>query len=270
VSPALFRHTLAAGRWRLLAVAAGLAVWGFLLPVIYATFGADFRQLVEGGYFADLFDTFTAFGGGSVFTLNGSVALGFLHPIPIALVAVLAVGHPVAALAGERQRGTLEVLLARPISRRRVYATALATTTVLVVAALAANLAGVAAGALLFDVADQLEPVRLLLVWGNAVLLFATLGALALAASASFDRFVPALGVVLAFAIVSYAVELLGALWPDMAGLRPWSLFHYFQPAEVLAGDASPMDALVLAATLSAAVAYGLWIFPRRDLAAPS
>jgi ABC-2 type transport system permease protein len=270
MSAALLRRTLAAGRWRLIAVAAGLATWGFLLPVIYATFGADFRQLVEGGYFADLFDAFTAFGGGSVFTLDGSVALGFLHPIPIALVAVLAVGYPVAALAGERQRGTLEVLLARPISRRTVYATAMAATTVYVVVALAANLAGVVAGAVLFDVADELEPARLLLVWANAVLLFATLGAIALAVSASFDRFEPALGLVLGFAIVSYAVELLGALWPDMAAWRPWSLFHYFQPAQILAGDASPTDAAVLAGISVAAISYGLWVFPRRDLAAPS
>jgi ABC-2 type transport system permease protein len=270
VSAVLLRRTLAGARWRLLAVAAGLAAWGFVLPVIYATFGADFRELVEGGYFGDLFEAFTAFGGGSVFTLNGSVALGFLHPIPIALVAVLAIGHPVAALAGERQRGTLEVLLARPISRRRVYGTALASTWVFVVAALAANLAGVVAGAVLFDVADELDPERLLLVWVNAVLLFGALGALALAASASFDRIVPALGIVLAVAIASYAVELLGALWPDMAAWRPWSFFHYFQPAEILAGDASPADALVLAAITLGAVAYGLWVFPRRDLAAPS
>jgi beta-exotoxin I transport system permease protein len=270
VSGILLRRTLGAARWRLLAVAAGLAVWGFLLPVIYATFGAEFRQLVEGGYFANLFDAFAAFGGGSVFTLNGSVALGFLHPIPVALVAVLAIGHPVAALAGERQRGTLEVLLARPVSRRQVCGTALAATFVFVVLALAADLLGVVAGAALFGVADELDGGRLLLVWGNAGLLFAALGALALAASASFDRLVPALGTVLAFAMVSYAVELLGALWPDMAAWRPWSFFHYFQPAEILAGDANPADALVLAGITAAAVAYALWVFPRRDLAAPS
>jgi ABC-2 type transport system permease protein len=270
VSAILLRRTLGGARWRLLVVAAGLATWGFLLPVIYATFGADFRQLVEGGYFGDLFEAFTAFGGGSVFTLDGSVALGFLHPIPIALVAILAIGHPIAALAGERQRGTLEVILARPISRRRVCGTALVATCVYVLAALAANLGGVVAGAVLFDVADELDPSRLLLVWANAVLLFAALGAVALAASASFDRVAPALGSVLAFAIVSYAVELLGALWPDMAGWRPWSLFHYFQPATILAGDASPLDAAVLVGVSVAAVAWAVWLFPRRDLAAPS
>ncbi len=36
---------------------------------------------------------------------------------------MFAVGFPVAAIAGERQRGTLEVLLARPISRRALYVT---------------------------------------------------------------------------------------------------------------------------------------------------
>jgi ABC-2 type transport system permease protein len=270
VSAVLLRRTLSAGRWRLVAVAAGLATWGFLLPVVYATFGVEIRRVVEGGYFAGLLDALTAIGGGSVFTLDGSVALSFIHPIPIALVAVLAIGHPVAALAGERQRGTLEVLLARPISRRLVYGTALAATLVFVVAALAANLAGVVAGAVMFGVAGELQPARLLLAWGNAVLLFATLGALALAASASFDRVAPAMGVVLAFAIASYAVELLGALWPEMAGWRAWSFFHYFQPAEIMAGDASPADAVVLAGITVAAVAFGLWIFARRDLAAPS
>jgi hypothetical protein len=55
-----------------------------------------------------------------------------------------------------------------------------------------------------------------------------------------------------------------------MAGWRAWSFFHYFQPAEIMAGDASPADAVILAGIAVAAVAYGLWIFARRDLAAPS
>ena len=270
MSGVLFRRTLGAARWRLLSVAVGIALWGFLLPVIYATFGADFRQLVEAGYFGELFDAFAALTGGNVFTLDGSVAMGFVHPIPIALVAILAIGYPIGALAGERQRGTLEVLLARPVSRRRVYATALVATWVFVGILLAANVGGVVVGALLFDVASDLDPGRLLLAWVNAVALYATLAALALAASASFDRVAPALGLALAVSIISYAVEILGALWPDMAGLRPWSIFHYFQPAEIMAGNPSPADVAVLAGITAAAIAYGLWVFPRRDLAAPS
>jgi ABC-2 type transport system permease protein len=270
MSTVLLRRTLAANRWRVAIIGVGLALWGFLLPVIYATFGADFRRLVDSGLFAQAFDAFSAFTGGSIFTLNGSVALGFIHPIAIGLVAVLAIGYPVAAIAGERQRGTLEVLLARPISRRGMYRTALASTVFFVAFAMAANLAGVVAGAALFGVAGELDLGRLLLAWANAVLLFAALGSVALAASASFDRLVPALGIAIGFAIVSYAVEFLGALWPDIAGLRPWSLFHYFQAAEILSGRASPGDLGVLVAVTAAAATFGLWIFPRRDLAAPS
>jgi len=270
VSWVLLRRTVAAARWRLLAVTVGLGVWGFLLPVIYATFGVDFRRLVEGGYFADLFDLFASFGGGSVFTLSGSVALGFIHPIPIALAAVFAIGYPVAAIAGERQRGTLEVVLARPISRRRLYLTTLVATVLFVVVILAGNGAGIVAGAVLFGVADELEPLQLGTAWANAVLLFVALGTVALAASASFDRLAPALGITLGVAIVSYAVEFLGAIWPDIGWLQPWSIFHYFQPAEILAGTANPTDPLVLGGVGAAAVACGLWVFARRDLAAPS
>jgi len=270
MSAALFRRTLAANRWRLLVVAAGLATWGFLLPVIYATFGADFRRLVESGYFADLFELFTSFLGGNVFTLSGSVALGFIHPIAIALGAVFAIGFPAFAIAGERQRGTLEILLARPISRRAVYRTTLAATWLFVVAALTANTAGVVAGSLLFGVAGELDAGLLALTWLNASILLGAFGSLALAASASFDRPAPALGIILAVSIAAYAVEFLGAIWPDLAWLLPWSLFHYFQPAEILGGKPDGVDLLVLVGVAVAATAYGLWIFPRRDLAAPS
>ena len=44
----LFRRTLAAYRVRLLAVGTGMFAWGFVLPIIYATFGQDLKQLVEG------------------------------------------------------------------------------------------------------------------------------------------------------------------------------------------------------------------------------
>ena len=35
------------------------------------------------------------------------------------MLGIIAIGYPATAIAGERQRGTLEVLLARPVSRRR-------------------------------------------------------------------------------------------------------------------------------------------------------
>ena len=87
----------------------------FCSPLIYARFGAQFGVLMDSGM---LPEQFAAFGGGDVFSLAGSIALGFIHPIAIILTSVFAVGFSASAVAGERQRGTLEVALARPMSRQ--------------------------------------------------------------------------------------------------------------------------------------------------------
>jgi len=94
--------------------------------------------------------------------------------------------------------------------------------------------------------------------------------AVALAASVSSDRLTPALGVALAFVLVSYFLEALGSLWPDAAFLQDYSLFHYLDARGVLSGLADARYFAILAAVIVAAVAYALVMFPRRDLAAPS
>ena len=111
---ALFGHTWRANRARALIVAVALAIWGTFMPIIFDSFGSTFADIFESGAFPP---QFTQFGGGDIFSLTGSVAIGFIHPIAVGLNLVFAVGFAAAAVAGERQRGTLEVLLSRPHSR---------------------------------------------------------------------------------------------------------------------------------------------------------
>jgi hypothetical protein len=65
-----------------------------------------------------LLSQFAQFGGGDIFSLAGTIALGFVHPFTLLLMGIVAIGFPATAIAGEREKGTLEVTLARPISRR--------------------------------------------------------------------------------------------------------------------------------------------------------
>ena len=90
-----------------------LVVWGSILPIIFDSFGSQFQQMLDSGLIPP---QFAQFGGGDIFSLTGSVALGFVHPISVGLNLVFAVGFCAAAVAGERQRGTLEILLSRPLS----------------------------------------------------------------------------------------------------------------------------------------------------------
>jgi ABC-2 type transport system permease protein len=266
VNAALFRHAWRLQRVKLALVCVGLFVWGCFPPLIYAKFGSQFEAMLQSGIFPQ---QFARFGSGDIFSLTGSVALGLIHPIALILTSVFAVGFPVSAIAGERQQGTLEVVLARPIGRRSLYFTLLGSAFLFVGMALVALLAGCSAGAAFGGIFSQLPLTRLPLLWINAVLLFGAVAAIGLAASASFDRFAPALGWTLGIEVGMYVLEVLGSLWPDAAFLQKYSLFHYLRAKATLAGPATPSDLLVLATAIALAIAWSMVVFPRRDLAAP-
>lgn len=264
---ALLFHAWRSQRLKLAFVGLGLAVWSALLPIIYATFGEQFEGLVDSGLIPE---QLAEFGGGDIFSLSGAIALGAIHPISLILNSVFAVGYAAAAVAGERQRGTLEVVLARPLSRRVVYVTLLVSALAFVGLALLATIAGAVAGASLAGLGDQIQASRLPLFWLNGLLLFGAIAAIGLAASVSFDRLTPALGITVGVVVVMYFLEVLGSFWPDARGLQPYSLFHHFRPKEVLEGNPDPVDFALLAAVFAGAVGWALAVFPRRDLAAPS
>jgi ABC-type transport system involved in multi-copper enzyme maturation permease subunit len=267
MNAALLRHTWRLQRNRLAMVSIALFVWGFLPPIIYARFGSQFTALVESGL---LPDEFARFGGGDVFSLSGAIALSFIHPIATILTSVFAVGFSASAVAGERQRGTLELALSRPISRRVLYLSLLASSFAFVAISMAALLAGSVSGATFEGVVKELAFRNLPLLWLNSVLLFGALAAIALAASVSFDRLPPALGVALGIVIAMYVLEVLGSLWPAAEWLQPYSLFHYLKARAILNGFAAPLDLGVLSSVVLIAMLWALVVFPRRDLAAPS
>jgi ABC-2 type transport system permease protein len=267
VNRALFGQTWRTERLKLAVVSAALATWGFLMPLVYAKFGSQFRAIVESGIMPA---QFAKFGGGDIFTLTGSVALGLIHPIAIILTSVFSVGFSSTAIAGERQRGTLEVALARPIARRTFYLTVLEAAFGFVAVTVAALLAGALAGATYAGVIGEMPTGNLPRLWLNAVLLFGSFAAVGLAASASFDRVAPALGVTLGFVVLMYFLDILGSIWPAAENLQPYSLFHYLKAKAILLGAAAPRDDVILLAVIAVAVAWALVVFPRRDLAAPS
>ena len=267
MSRAYFAHLWRANRVRLLIVTAALVLWGSLLPIIYDAFGQQFKDLMASGLIPR---QMAEFGGGDIFSLTGSVALGFIHPFAVALNLVFSVGFAGAAIAGERQRGTLEVLLARPISRRRAYATAFAAAALFVAVTVAGLTAGALAGTVATGRVDELGPGNLPVLWLNALLLYGAFASVALAASVSFDRLTPALGLALAFVLVSYFFEALGSLWPDASFLQAYSLFHYLDARADLSGTPDASGFAILAAVIVACVTYALVVFPRRDLGAPS
>lgn len=252
---------------RLAIVTLATLVWGWLLLFFYSQFSDAIRQLANQ---SPVFKQFTNFGAGNLFSVSGAITLGTQHPLLIALIGIFAIGGSALAIAGERQAGTLEVLLARPLPRRSYLLTQLVATVAMVALLVAALLMGMAVGAMTQGLAGDLDMARFPLVWLNGVLLWAAFASFSLAVSASFDRPGPAIGLSLAFLLANYFLEILGSFWTDAQWTQDYSLFNHFQPSEILAGKADLLDFVLLAVVFAVPLAYALWVFPRRDLAAPA
>lgn len=263
----LFWRTLAWQRTRWIIVTLAIFGWGVLIPVIYTAFSDVIRDLANSGAIPE---ELLSFGSGSMFTLPGSITIGTQHPLAIAMIAVFAVGATATAIAGERESGTLEVMLARPVSRVTVYLSILIGLLLVVAVVLAALIGGFILGSAIQNVLDELALEHVPMMWLNGFLLWGAFATFGLAASVSFDRPGPAMGLTLAYLLVNYFFEILGSLWLEVEWTQEYSLFHHFQPSEILAGELDPVDVLILGIAFVVPLVYALIVFPRRDLAAPA
>lgn len=263
----LFRQTLRWQRTRLLIVLVAAMAWGVLIPIVYTAFSDAMRDLVNSGAIpAELL----SIGSGSLFTLPGAVTLGLQHPLALAMVGIFAVGASSTAIAGERARGTLETLLARPISRTTLYVSVLVALLLIVLLVLSVLLGAMLGASTGLGIGDELDAGRLPLVILNGFGLWAAFTTFGLAASVTFDRPGPAIGITLAWLLIHYFLEILGSLWTDAVWTQDYSLLHHFNAGAILTGDVAPIDFVVVFAAAIIPVVYALLVFPRRDLAAPA
>lgn len=183
--------------------------------------------------------------------------------VPLMLIG-LGIALGTGAIAGEEERGTLDLLMANPVSRVRVLtAKALGSLVALVVAA-----------ALLY-VTLQVAVTALdmgvgagRLAWATfaALVLGCVCGAVTLLAGAATGRRGVAIGVGAAFAVVSYFVDSLSEITKVLKPWRVLSVFHHASATSALRGDLAVAG---LAATVGVAVAccvLALYLFNRRDL----
>ena len=162
------------------------------------------------------------------------------------------------------------MLLARPLSRTAVYVSITLGLLLVVAVVLVALIAGFVTGAALQGVLDDLRIEHLPMVFLNGFLLWGAFATFGLAASVTFDRVGPAIGLTLAYVLVNYFFEILGSLWEAAEWTQEYSLFHHFNSTEILGGAVDPVDLLICGLAFVIPIVYALVVFPRRDLAAPA
>ncbi|MER3416824.1 MAG: hypothetical protein C4297_11520 [Gemmataceae bacterium] len=213
------------------------------------------------------------------------LSVGYIHPLTQTILCIWAMGRAASALAGELDRGTLELLLAQPIARSRVIGTHLFVDLATIPLLCSSLYLGTVLGVSVFGLSGiDLAAFTRALVNVAAFLFALSGGTMALSAMGRFRWKV--LSWSLGVALVGFLVNLFGQMWPVLAPFRPLTMFYYYQPQLLILKDrwwipiSGPdlalgttayqvpfVGVLVFGGLLGYAVALG--VFTRRDLPAP-
>jgi ABC-2 type transport system permease protein len=248
----------------------------------------------------------TFLGGEDVTFLNpqDTLAIVATHPLVQAIICIWAIGRGAGAIAGEIDRGTMELLLAQPIARRKVILAHLMVELTVIPILCAAIAAGISFGVYLvgtFTVdsgvyeALHMKPPNPLPTYtvnptvvrpglaNTGALLFAVSGYTIWLSAAGRSR-TRVLGLAILVTLVQFLINVIGQLWDGLAFLRPFTVFYYYQPQAInlkhawtvdpgIAWSGNPVVSLnvivVLASVGVIGYAMALRIFVRRDVPAP-
>jgi ABC-2 type transport system permease protein len=246
----------------------GFVIWAAALAAItvfYMSFwpmmGAEMMRAIEGmpeGLMA-------AMGYDRIGTAAGyleAVVYGLLGPV---MLLVYGIGLGARLIAGQEEDGTLELDLAAPVSRGRLYLERLGGLWLLLGGQVVAVTAAVLLSDPLFDLA--LDRWNVVVAGLGLLLLLGGFATLAFALGAATGRRATALGIAAGLAVVGYVFRGVA----NAAGVEVFaamSPFSWFLEPDPLASGFDLVSTLRLAAITVIAAPLGLWRFGRRDLMA--
>lgn len=192
--------------------------------------------------------------------------LAIINNHPIWLIGILT--FPLVAglrgIAGGIADGTLEPVLAQPLSRTSYY---MGLATMLALGALAAPAASFLGGLITGSLVElpSALPVSTLLAMSvsGLALALAVMGMTLLASAASSRR--PATWIV-SILVVMFFVRFLAHVWPAFARASPLSIFHYHDTQRIVRDGLSAGSIAALLAVALVCGGAGLLVFRRRQL----
>ncbi len=247
--------------------ALGLAGYVALIVSVYPTIrdNPDLNKLVES--YPEALKAFIAFGGQFDFTSAagylGSELFSFMIP---ALFLVATVGNGAGSIAGEEERGTLDLLLSAPLSRTRIAVEKLGAMCVEVAGLGFVLWLALWIGALAFGM--HISAAHLGAAVLAVVVLAAAYGAIAFMLAAATGRKSLAVGVTVALAVGAYLVNSLASLVDALGPFQKVSPFYHYAAGDPLHRGLDPWHTLFLLGVGAAAAVVGVVLFARRDVAA--
>jgi ABC-2 type transport system permease protein len=265
----MLRKQLGESRWFLGIGSAALFGLGWLSSFVACRIELQFLKV--SGSDAERFTQFTRGVGGEAmdFSSLSFQVMFWSHPFVMIVVCVWAIARGSAAVAGEIERGTLDVTLSRPVSRPE-YLGAQVMRAILGLAVLAlALVAGNRTGGLYNPVKDPPSLLALIKPAANLASVGAAVyGCALLVAVRDVVRWRPNL-IASTATIASFAAGVVSAFptLSDWEWLGRFSVFKAFDPVEVaVTGETFAPHAAGLGAVAATGIVLSFMLFQRRDL----
>ena len=243
----------------------GLAGYVALIVAVWPTVKNNPALTKLHETYPEALKAFVAFGGEFDFSTPagylGAEIFSLLAPL---LLLVAAIGAGARAIAGEEERGTLDLLLSAPVSRQRLAVEKLGALVVEIVALGAVFWLALAIGSQATAMHLSLE--NLAAAVADAVLLAVAFGAIALLLGAATGRRGLATGLTAALAVAAYLLNSLSPLVHALEHVRAASPFYHYVAGDPLRHGFAVDHALVLLAITAVSGLLAPLVFDRRNL----
>jgi len=200
-------------------------------------------------------------------TANGMLAVAYNHPLSKIVLSVFAVGLSASAIAGELERGTLDLVLARPLRR---YKLLLGSGLAFLLACCIMGgimLLGTLIGSQAGGIGDQVVWSNFYWLTLNAIALMLAMSGLGYLFSALTQRGSHAIFWAGGLVAGMFFLYWFSTLWDKVKPFAVLSLFYYYRPEQIINGAPDWwFNITVLLAVCAVTFGLALFIFERRDL----
>lgn len=203
---------------------------------------------------------------GEMFDMARWVGVIFTHPVFLIAILVFPLAAGLRGISGGVDDGSLEVVLAQPISRTTYYTSLAAVVGVGVTVVLTCSLLGSLLVRALIDLPGELLTSTLVQLTVSAWALAFAVGGIALLASAAGAGGGRPGSWAIGSVVAMFFFQFLSTVLPDFAWLRWLSIFGYHAPREVVRDGLAPGLTLALIAVGIACAGAGLVAFRRKQL----
>ncbi len=203
----------------------------------------------------------------STHTVEGAAAFGLNHPLVLVILSIGAIMIPSRHIAGEVETGTLELILSFPVKRIKLllnlFISAVVFLFLIIFCALCSSLLSIS----IFHQLTFGLFVKMLKIGCNLWLLFVFIMSLAMVLS-SFEKEGNKVGIrVAGIALVFYLLHYLSSLWDAIRFTKPFNIFTYYQPEDLMTGQRSfLLHFMVLSSLILLCLLSSIYQFNRRDI----